>query len=193
MIYIQRAPLRGAMAPRKKATKRGATRKAGSKQARRTAKKGAKRATRKAAKRTTKKATKKSTKRTGRKPAKRTTAAKRSAPAQSRPKSVKFTTRKRGVFTQTDLLDHIQAWNPDLPKAQARQVVNDMLETLQAAVKKTDRVRLKGIGTITKKKIPARKGGKLVRNPFSGEMVKQKPKPASVKVKLSPAKELKSP
>ncbi len=51
--------------------------------------------------------------------------------------------------------------------------------------------KLKGIGTITTKKIPARKGGKMVRNPFTGEMVAQKPKPASVKVKLSAAKELK--
>jgi nucleoid DNA-binding protein len=92
-----------------------------------------------------------------------------------------------------DLYDHVAQWNPDLPKTQVRQVVDDTLNTVQAAIKKTGKVRLKGIGTITTRKKPAQKGGKLVRNPFTGEMVKSKPKPASVRVKLSAAKELKQP
>lgn len=162
------------MAPRKQATKRSTTRKASAKNARKTAKKTTKKATKRTAKKSSKKATKKG-------------ASKAAAPR----KSAKFSTRKAGVFTQTDLVDNIEAMNPDLSKSQARQVVNDVLDTLQTAIKKTDRVRLKGVGTITKKKIPARKGGKLVKNPFTGEMVKQKAKPASVKVKLNPAKELK--
>lgn len=189
MVYIPYPTFAAAMAPRKKATKRTSTRKAPAKSSRKSAKKATKKTAKRATKKSTKKATKKSAKKATRGAAKKSTAA--SASAQSRPKSVKFTTRKPGVFTQNDLIDHIQAWNPDLNKSQARTVVNDVLDTLQTAIQKTDKVRLKGIGTITKKKVPARKGGKLVKNPFSGEMVKQKPRPASVKVKLSPAKEIK--
>lgn len=183
-----------AMAPRKKAAKRAPKRKT---PARKTTKKAAKRkVAKKTTKRTTAKkpATRKVAKKTARKATK--TAAPKAAPkaaaATSRPKTVKWTTRKAGVFTHLDLADHLMAWNPDLTKKQAKTVVEDSLATLQTAIKKTGKVRLKGIGTITTKKIPARKGGKKVKNPFTGEMVKQKPKPASVKVKISAAKEIKS-
>lgn len=174
--------MRRAMAPRKKAAKRKAPAR------KKTAKRTAKKATKKAARKGTRKTARKATKKTAKRAAKKAPAA---AATANRPKTVKFETRRPGVFTQLDLQDQIAAWNPELSKKQAKTVVEDMLNTVQTAIKKTGKVRLKGIGTITTKRIPARKGGKLVKNPFTGEMVKQKPKPASVKVKISPAKEIK--
>ena len=40
-------------------------------------------------------------------------------------------------------------------------------------------------------KKPAVAGGKLVKNPFTGEMVKQKPRPASRSVRVRPMKSIK--
>ena len=48
-----------------------------------------------------------------------------------------------------------------------------------------------GLMKLTLVKKPAVKGGKLVRNPFTGEMVKQKPKPASRTVRVRPLKAIK--
>ena len=53
-------------------------------------------------------------------------------------------------------------------------------------VKKTGSFNFIGLMKMTLVKKPAVKGGKLVRNPFTGEMVKQKPKPASKTVKVRP-------
>ncbi|MBW3581695.1 MAG: HU family DNA-binding protein [Euryarchaeota archaeon] len=174
------------MAPARKKAKRATTRRASTK----SAKKAGKKAGKKSAKRTTKKAAKRTTKKAAKRPAKKG-AKKATKKAATGPKNVKFSTRKKGTFSTTDLYDQLQAKYPDMKKTEVRQVVDEVLNTVNEAIKKTDRVRLKGVGTITKKKIPARKGGKLVKNPFTGEMVKQKPKPASVKVKLNPAQELK--
>lgn len=178
--------MRPAMAPARKKAKRATTRRASTKSAKKAGKKAGKKAAKKATKRTTKKAAKRTTAKKAKKGAKKAT---KKAPAAS--KNVKFSTRKKGTFSTTDLYDQLQARYPDMKKTEVRRLVDDVLETVNTAIKKTDRVRLKGVGTITKKKIPARKGGKLVKNPFTGEMVKQKPKPASVKVKLNPAQELK--
>lgn len=48
-------------------------------------------------------------------------------------------------------------------------------------------------GLLTMKAIykPPVKGGKMVRSPFSGEMVEQKPKEASIKIKINAMKKLK--
>jgi transposase-like protein len=40
--------------------------------------------------------------------------------------------------------------------------------------------------------VPARKGGTLVRNPFTGQMVKAKAKPASKRIRLAPSKKFRS-
>jgi quercetin dioxygenase-like cupin family protein/nucleoid DNA-binding protein len=74
-------------------------------------------------------------------------------------------------------------WNPDLGKKQVRQVVDDTLNTIQSAIKKTGKVRLKGIGTITTRKKPAQKGGKLVDTTL-GETV-----PEGAELELPPSAE----
>lgn len=186
------------MAPPRKAKRGRKTARAAKKSARkaarkvkRSAKKVAKRAKKAARKATKKRGTKKraTKKRATKKRAtkKRTTAATSTA---SRPKNVAIKPRNRDTFSTMDLYDHVSQWNPDLPKTQVRQIVDDSLNTVHDAIQKVGKVRLKGIGTIKTKKVPARKGGKLVRNPFTGEMVKQKPKPASKKVKLTAAQDL---
>jgi nucleoid DNA-binding protein len=180
----------GLMAPARKA-KRGRKRAgAAKKTARKTAKKAAKKA-RKGTKKAAKKGAKRAGKKTARKgAAKKRTAKKAAAGSATRPKNVALKPRKKDTFSTMDLYDHVAQWNPELPKTQVRQVVDDTLNTVHDAIAKIGKVRLKGIGTIKTKKVPARKGGKLVRNPFTGEMVKQKAKPASKKVKLTAAQDL---
>jgi hypothetical protein len=48
-----------------------------------------------------------------------------------------------------------------------------------------------GLLKLTLVKKPAVAGGKLVRNPFTGEMIKQKPRPASRSVRVRPLKAIK--
>lgn len=191
LIYIYRAVMQGSMAPARKAKRgrkrAGAAKKTTRKAAKKAAKKGrktAKKAKRAAKKRAGKKraAKKRTTKRTAKKAA--------AATAASRPRNVPIKPRKKDTFSTMDLYDHVAEWNPDLPKTQVRTIVDDTLNTVHDAIQKIGKVRLKGIGTIKTKKVPARKGGKLVRNPFTGEMVKQKAKPASKKVKLTAAQDL---
>lgn len=182
------------MAPPKKA-KRGRKAARGAKKTVRKAAKKAKRTAKKVARRAKKAARKATKKRAGKKRAtkKRATkkrAAKAATASATRPKNVAIKPRNKDTFSTMDLYDHVAQWNPDLPKTQVRQIVDDSLNTVHDAIQKVGKVRLKGIGTIKTKKVPARKGGKLVRNPFTGEMVKQKPKPASKKVKLTAAQDL---
>ncbi len=183
------------MAPPKKA-KRGRKRAGAAKKRARKAAKKVRKAAKRAAKRT-KKVARKATKKRGTKKrstkkraAKKRAAKTATAAAASRPKNVALKPRRKDTFSTMDLYDHVAQWNPDLPKTQVRQIVDDTLDTVHDAVQKVGKVRLKGIGTIKTKRVPARKGGKLVRNPFTGEMVKQKPKPASKKVKLTAAQDL---
>ena len=48
-----------------------------------------------------------------------------------------------------------------------------------------------GMSKLTLVKKPAVAGGKLVRNPFTGDMVKQKSRPASRSVRIRPLKAIK--
>ena len=48
-----------------------------------------------------------------------------------------------------------------------------------------------GLLKLTLVKKAAVKGGKMVKNPFTGEMVKQKPRPASRTVRVRPLKAMK--
>lgn len=50
---------------------------------------------------------------------------------------------------------------------------------------------LPGLFKVTLRKIPARKAGVLVRNPATGEMIKGKAKPSSVRVKIRALSKLK--
>ena len=50
---------------------------------------------------------------------------------------------------------------------------------------------LPGLFKLKAKRVPASPGGKEVKNPFTGQMMKSKPKPASMKVTARPLKGLK--
>ena len=59
------------------------------------------------------------------------------------------------------------------------------------SVKKHGAFNFLGLMKMTLVKKPAVRGGKMVRNPFTGEMVRQKPKPASRTVRVRPLKSIK--
>jgi nucleoid DNA-binding protein len=59
------------------------------------------------------------------------------------------------------------------------------------SVKKYGTFNQLGLLKLTLVKKPAVSGGKLVRNPFTGEMVKQKARPASRTVRVRPLKAIK--
>ncbi len=70
-------------------------------------------------------------------------------------------------------------------------VVDALNDVMVKSVKKHGAFNYMGLMKMTLVKKPAVAGGKLVRNPFTGEMVKQKPKPASRTVRVRPMKALK--
>jgi len=59
------------------------------------------------------------------------------------------------------------------------------------AVKNHGTFNYMGLMKLTLVKKPAVAGGKLVRNPFTGEMIRQKPRPASRSVRVRPLKAIK--
>lgn len=79
----------------------------------------------------------------------------------------------------------------DLTRKQVAGVMDSLTEVMTKSLKKNGVFALPGLCKMTLVKKPAVKGGKLVRNPFTGEMVPQKPKPASKNVKIRPLKGLK--
>ena len=78
-----------------------------------------------------------------------------------------------------------------LTRKQVVEVLDATTGIMVKEVKKKGSFNFIGLMKMTLVKKPAVRGGKLVRNPFTGEMVKQKPKPASKTVKVRPMKALK--
>ncbi len=78
-----------------------------------------------------------------------------------------------------------------LTRKQVVEVLDATTDIMIKEVKKTGEFNFIGLMKMKLVKKPAVKGGKLVRNPFSGQMVPQKPKPASKSVKVRPMKALK--
>jgi len=78
-----------------------------------------------------------------------------------------------------------------LSRKQVVETLDAFTDVMIKSVKKHGSFNMIGLCKMTLVKKPAVRGGKLVRNPFSGEMVKQKPKPASKTVKVRPMKALK--
>jgi len=70
-------------------------------------------------------------------------------------------------------------------------VCDALTDVMVKSVKKHGAFNHLGLMKFTLVKKPAVAGGKLVRNPFTGEMVKQKPRPASRTVRVRPMKSLK--
>jgi len=78
-----------------------------------------------------------------------------------------------------------------LPRKQIVEVMDALTDLMVKSLKKHGVFNMLGLFKMTLVKKPAVKGGKLVRNPFTGEMVPQKPKPASKTVKVRPMKAVK--
>ncbi|MEM1355394.1 MAG: HU family DNA-binding protein [Planctomycetota bacterium] len=78
-----------------------------------------------------------------------------------------------------------------LTRKQVIEVTDALTDLMVKSVKKHGTFNHLGLMKMTLVKKPAVRGGKLVRNPFTGEMVPQKPKPASKTVKVRPMKALK--
>ena len=79
----------------------------------------------------------------------------------------------------------------EVPRKDVVAVCDALTELMTKSLKKHGSFNLLGLAKMTLVKKPAVKGGKLVRNPFTGEMVPQKPKPASKNVKVRAMKALK--
>nr|WP_035458748.1 HU family DNA-binding protein [Microvirga flocculans] len=72
----------------------------------------------------------------------------------------------------------------ELPKRQANEMMNHVIELITKSLKKGDKIRLTGLGILQVRKRAARMG----RNPQTGEPVKIK---ASKKIAFRAAKDLK--
>jgi DNA-binding protein HU-beta len=70
-------------------------------------------------------------------------------------------------------------------------VCDALTDVMVKSVKKHGTFNMLGLMKLTLVKKPAVKGGKMIRNPFTGEMVPQKPKPASRTVRVRPLKAVK--
>ena len=70
-------------------------------------------------------------------------------------------------------------------------VCNALTDVMAKSVKKHGSFNYLGLFKLTLVKKPAVAGGKLVKNPFTGEMVPQKPRPASRSVRVRPMKAIK--
>ena len=70
-------------------------------------------------------------------------------------------------------------------------VCGALTDVMVKSVKKHGTFNQLGLLKLTLVKKPAIAGGKLVRNPFTGEMVKQKARPASRTVRVRPLKAMK--
>jgi nucleoid DNA-binding protein len=66
-----------------------------------------------------------------------------------------------------------------------------LTKTMVKSVKTHGTFNYMGLLKLTLVKKPAVAGGKLVRNPFTGDMVKQKARPASRSVRVRPLKAIK--
>ena len=79
----------------------------------------------------------------------------------------------------------------DLARKDVVRVVDALNDIMVKSVKRHGSFNYMGLMKMTLVKKPAVAGGKMVRNPFTGEMVPQKAKPASRTVRVRPMKPLK--
>ncbi len=78
-----------------------------------------------------------------------------------------------------------------LTRKQVVEVFDSLNTVMTKSLKKHKVFNLVGLAKMSLVHKPAIRGGKLVRNPFTGEMVPQKPRPASKNVKIRALKNLK--
>jgi len=75
----------------------------------------------------------------------------------------------------------------EMSKKDVEAVYENIIRSIQDAVKKGERVGLTGFGNFTQRVRKGRKAG-MARNPFTGEMVKVAARPAQKLPKFTPAK-----
>jgi len=85
----------------------------------------------------------------------------------------------------------ILAEKTDLPRKEVVAVCDALADVMVKSVKKHGTYNLLGLMKMTLVKKPAVRGGKMVRNPFTGEMVRQKPKAAFRTIRVRPLKAVK--
>ncbi len=78
-----------------------------------------------------------------------------------------------------------------LTRKQVTAVLDALTEEIRKALKGPGIFTLPGLVKIVKKKVPAQKARKGVRNPFTGEIRDIPAKPATVRVRVRPLKALK--
>ena len=126
-------------------------------------------------------------------PAKKTTAKKKTAAKKAAPKKApaKKLSAVSERFSKTQILTEI-AENTELSKKEVQSVLDELTNVIERHVKKraVGEFVLPGMLKIATVKKPAKKARKGI-NPFTGEEVMFKAKPASIAVKIRPLKKLK--
>ncbi|MCS7305355.1 MAG: HU family DNA-binding protein [Thermoguttaceae bacterium] len=92
--------------------------------------------------------------------------------------------------TKSQIIGNI-AEATQLTRKQVTAVLDALTEEIRKALKGPGIFTLPGLVKIVKKKVPAQKARKGVRNPFTGEIRDIPAKPATVRVRVRPLKALK--
>ena len=108
------------------------------------------------------------------------------APAKAKIKPIKET------LTKSALIGKIAEEN-EVSRKVATGMFDTLVDTMAGSVhpRGVGEFTLPGFLKVTLRKVPARRAGTLVRNPATGEMIKAKAKPASVRVKVRALSKLK--
>jgi len=96
------------------------------------------------------------------------------------------------ALTKSALIGKIAEEN-DVSRKVATGMFDSLVNTMLGSVhpRGVGEFTFPGLLKITLRKVPARKAGTLVRNPATGEMMKAKAKPASMRVKVRALSKLK--
>ena len=92
--------------------------------------------------------------------------------------------------TKSQIIGNI-AEATQLTRKQVSAVLDALTDEIKKALKGPGVFTLPGLVKIVKKKVPAQKARKGVRNPFTGEIRDIPAKPATVRVRVRPLKALK--
>ncbi len=96
-------------------------------------------------------------------------------------------------MTKTEIMRSISE-TTNLPKRDVVAVLEALTDEIHKALKKTGIgvFAIPGLVKVERKIVPARPAQKGVKNPFTGELQDRPAKPASVKVRVRPLKNLKA-
>lgn len=107
-------------------------------------------------------------------------------------KKVESVSAVKTKFTKAALIEHLAA-KAETDKATAKLILSELTAVMLGSIapRGLGTFVLPGVLRIVTRKVPARKGGKMVMNRFTGEMIKQKAKAASIRVRIRPLTGLK--